>query len=159
MLPYRTALADYVTIFTGLSTLAGGIYSLYMGNAFGSSSAAPGYWDGYLQHAIAIAVTVISLYFFLDQSIKMARRIILTHASALPNWLVFGIFYFGGMALFTVFQIVFQSHIFEHIQIAYFITALVIWLAITIPLFVMSIFSKSKEFAHQGRRYSARNEP
>lgn len=145
MTPYRTALADYVTIFTGLSTLAGGIYSIYVGKSLSLGNATTSYWDVYLQHGIATAITVISLYFFLNQSLKLAKRVVASGSSALPGWLVLGLFYFAGIALFCVFQIVFQSNIFDEIQIVYFIVSVSIWLIITIPLMVTALIPKRKK--------------
>lgn len=139
---YRTAFADYLTILTGLFTIASGLYSLYSGSDILDTPDQEGYWGPYLRHAVAIVVTVVGLYFFLDQAIRLARRVVEGGSSALPRWLVYGMFYFGGMAFFTVFQIVFQSSIFLEMQWSYFITSLVIWLAVTIPLALASAFKK-----------------
>ena len=139
-MPHRSALADYLTILTGLFTILSGAYSLYAGGDVTAAAYTETYWDGPLRHAIAITLTVMGLYFFLDLSVKSAGKIVRTGTSGLPGWLVFGLFYFGGMALYGVFQIVLQSNLFAELQIAYFITSLVIWLALTIPLAIMSAF-------------------
>lgn len=136
--PTRSALADYLTILTGLFTILSGAYSLYAGGDVTSPAEVETYWDGPLRHAIAITLTVMGLYFFLDMSVKIAARIVHSGNSGLPGWLVFGLFYFGGMALYGVFQIVLQSNLFPELQIAYFITSLVIWLVLTIPLGITS---------------------
>jgi len=136
--PYRSALADYLTILTGLFTILSGAYSLYAGGDVTAAVDTESYWDGPLRHAIAITLTVMGLYFFMDMSVKAAARIVSSGRSGLPRWLVFGLFYFGGMALYGVFQIVLQSNLFAEIQSAYFITSLVLWLALTIPLAIMS---------------------
>ncbi|MDF1762587.1 MAG: hypothetical protein P1U57_04175, partial [Oleibacter sp.] len=112
MTTYRTAFADYLTIATGVSTIFSGLYAVTSGGSLMDSSTEIGYWDGYLKHAIATALTLMALYFFLDQSIKIARRIVESGNSALPRWLVFGIFYIGGMVFFCVFQVLFQSKVF-----------------------------------------------
>lgn len=137
---HRSALADYLTILTGLFTILSGAYSLYAGGDIAAATEAESYWDGPLRHAIAITLTVMGLYFFMDLSVKIAGRIVRSENSGLPGWLVFGLFYFGGMALYGVFQIVLQSNLFAELQISYFITSLVIWLALTIPLAIMSAF-------------------
>lgn len=139
---YRTAFADYLTILTGLFTIASGLYSLYSGSDILDTPDQDDYWGPYLRHAVAIAVTVFGLYFFLDQSIRLARRVVEGGSSALPRWLVYGMFYFGGLAFFSVFQIVFQSSMFIEMQWSYFITSLVIWLAVTIPLGIAAAFKK-----------------
>ncbi len=150
---YRTALADYVTIFTGLITLAGGIYSFYAGEAPSGAMLRDEYWGAYLQHSITTAVTFVALYFFMDQSIKISRRVAESGSSALPNWLIYGLFYVSGMALFFMFQIVFQSNFFDEIQIVYPITSLSIWLIITIPLMIVSLFNgKDKRPSRRSRR-------
>lgn len=150
---YRTALADYVTIFTGLITLAGGIYSFYAGEAPSGAMLRDEYWGAYLQHSITTAVTFVALYFFMDQSIKISRRVAESGSSALPSWLIYGLFYVCGMALFFMFQIVFQSNFFDEIQIVYPITSLSIWLVITIPLMIVSLFNGKSP---KGRRLRAR---
>ncbi|MEE2749216.1 MAG: hypothetical protein VX474_04520 [Pseudomonadota bacterium] len=137
---HRSALADYLTILTGLFTILSGAYSLYAGGDIAVATETESYWDGPLRHAIAITLTVMGLYFFMDLSVKIAGRIVRSENSGLPGWLVFGLFYFGGMALYGVFQIVLQSNLFAELQISYFITSLVIWLALTIPLAIMSAF-------------------
>jgi hypothetical protein len=137
---HRSALADYLTILTGLFTILSGAYSLYAGGDIAVATETESYWDGTLRHAIAITLTVMGLYFFMDLSVKIAGRIVRSENSGLPGWLVFGLFYFGGMALYGVFQIVLQSNLFAELQISYFITSLVIWLALTIPLAIMSAF-------------------
>ncbi len=150
---YRTALADYVTIFTGLITLAGGIYSFYAGEAPSGAMLRDEYWGAYLQHSITTAVTFVALYFFMDQSIKISRRVVESGSSALPSWLIYGLFYVSGMALFFMFQIVFQSNFFDEIQIVYPITSLSIWLIITIPLMIVSLFNgKEKKSSRRSRR-------
>jgi len=142
--PHRSALADYLTILTGLFTILSGAYSVYMGGDITTAADTDNYWDGPLRHAIAITLTVMGLYFFMDMSVKVASRIVRNGNSGLPGWLVFGLFYFGGMALYGVFQIVLQSNLFSELQIAYFITSLVIWLALTIPLAIMSAFKTKR---------------
>ena len=138
--PYRSALADYLTIITAAFTVFSGAYSLWSGGpAETVAVATEGYWDAPLRHATAIALTVMGLYFFMDQSVKIARKIVTSEGNVLPRWLVFGLFYFGGMAMYAVFQIILQSNLFAEIQISYFITSLVIWLALAIPLAVMSV--------------------
>ena len=149
---YRTALADYVTIFTGLITLAGGVYSFYAGEAPSGAMLRDEYWGAYLQHSITTAVTFVALYFFMDQSIKISRRVAESQSSALPSWLIYGLFYVCGMALFFMFQIVFQSNFFDEIQIVYPITSLSIWLVITIPLMIVSLFNgKDSKRSRRGR--------
>ncbi|WP_320819306.1 hypothetical protein [Thalassolituus sp.] len=138
MTQIRTALADYLTILTSLSTILTGLYAIYSGSSLLDNSSQQGYWDGYLRHAIAVAITTMALYFFLDQSVKVARRIVESGSSALPKWLVYGLFYFGGMIFFTVFQIVLQSNMFDEVQLSYFIIPLIIWLSVTIPLMLAS---------------------
>jgi len=152
MTPYRTAMADYLTILTALSTILTGLYALNTGGAVMDSPMQEGYWDVYLRHAIAIIVTVMGMYFFLDQSIKAAQRVVSSGSSALPKWLVYGFFYFGGMAFFMVFQIMLQSKMFEEIAISYFIVTLVIWLSVTIPLTLLSNRKKSGRVKGEKRR-------
>ena len=152
--PYRSALADYLTIITAAFTVFSGAYSLWFGTPAEVSAAAAteGYWDAPLSHALAIALTVMGLYFFMDQSVKIARKIVLSEGNVLPRWLVFGLFYFGGMAMYAVFQIVLQSNLFEEIQISYFITSLVLWLALAIPLGVMSVIKPFRRRQEHSRR-------
>ncbi|TNC91123.1 MAG: hypothetical protein CSH36_11280 [Thalassolituus sp.] len=138
--PYRSAVADYLTIVTAAFTVFSGAYSLWSGATVDPvTDTAAGYWDAPLRHALAIALTVMGLFFFMDQSVKLARRIVMSEGNVLPRWLVFGLFYFGGMAMYAVFQIILQANLFAEVQISYFITSLVIWLALAIPLGVMSV--------------------
>ena len=144
MARYRTALADYLTIFTGLSTLLGGIYSVYAGHGFADQTAGSDYWGVFISHAVAIAVTMISFYFFFDQSIHQAKRIIDSGKSAMPSWLVHGFFYFGGISIFCVFQIMLQSSLFESFMMVYMIVPVSIWVLVTIPLVIVSLLPKKQ---------------
>ena len=53
-MPHRSALADYLTILTGLFTILSGAYSLYAGGDVSAAADTETYWDGPLRHAIAI---------------------------------------------------------------------------------------------------------
>jgi len=54
--------------------------------------------------------------------------------------------------MYAVFQIVLQSNLFEEIQISYFITSLVLWLALAIPLGVMSVIKPFRRRQEHSRR-------
>ena len=138
-MPHRSALADYLTILTGLFTILSGAYSLYAGGDVSAAADTETYWDGPLRHAIAITLTVMGLYFFMDLSVKIAGKIVRTGTSGLPGWLVL------AFSILVVWRYTgsFRSCSSQsvcRIKISYFITSLVIWLVLTIPLAIMSAF-------------------
>lgn len=132
MIKYRSAIADYVTIFTGLSTILSGFLAVSLNDIEPNSNV----WNIYLKHAICMTITLLSFYFFIDQSQRISEKLAYSNANVLPKWLIYIFCFVGGLLFFFVFQIVVQSYLFKEIQNVYFILPSIIWLIIILVLLI-----------------------
>lgn len=132
MTKVRSAIADWVTIFTGLSTIISGFLAVSLNDIEPDSNI----WNIYLKHAICMTVTLLSFYFFIDQSLRLSRKLAYSNDSVLPQWLVYIFCFIGGLLLFFVIQIVMQSYLFNQIENVYFILPSIIWIIMIVVLLI-----------------------
>lgn len=138
----RSAIADFITIFTGLFTLLSGYLSVSIGEVHPASNVE---WDISLKHALSITVTFFTFYFFLDASIRASRQIVSSGFSSLPNGFVYVFCSFGGLTLFVVSQLVFQSKIFAEIQSVYLVVPIILWFVLMFALVIHSDMNPSRD--------------
>ena len=120
----RSAVADWITIFTGLITMGAGIYSLpsnvdQVSNDVGLSD--------YVTHSVTSLVCFITLVFFTDQSIRISRILVLNRTLVLPNWSVYTLCHVGGVLFFITSQVLFQAKVFNDLNNAYIVVPLLAW--------------------------------
>ncbi|WP_423248136.1 hypothetical protein [Vibrio vulnificus] len=130
----RSATADWITIITGLSTLI-----INLMPALIADRSVENYdpaWQGHLDHMATTLACALTFYFFIDQSIRVSRRITAARLSVLPDQLVYVFCCLGGLLLFVATQIVFQSYVFDSLQTTYLVVPSIVWCLIMLGLFI-----------------------
>ncbi|EHR6738919.1 hypothetical protein NDJ85_18825 [Vibrio parahaemolyticus] len=130
----RSATADWITIITGLSTLIVNLMPALIADR--SADNYGGVWQGHLDHVATTLACALTFYFFIDQSIRVSRKISAARLSVLPDQLIYIFCCLGGLLLFVATQIVFQSYVFNSLQTIYLIAPSIVWCIIMLGLFI-----------------------
>ncbi|EOK5734515.1 hypothetical protein ACWOUW_004244 [Vibrio vulnificus] len=129
----RSAIADWITIFTGLITIGSGLFALSQG--VGESTETVG-WMYYINHAVASLLSFITFVFFADQSIRISRQVVNSRRSVLPDWLIYIFCYIAGVLFFVLSQVLFQASVFSELYPIYIVIPLLVWFVITLVLLI-----------------------